>query len=155
MTGMNGSSVGGADRPRAHRLRPVIEFMERNAGAPLSPHTLARAGYMSVRTLHTTFHNELGTSAMAYLRAIRLDGVRSELLRVGPRRRVTEVAMRWGFSHPSRFAQQYRDRFGELPSQTLRRLAQPGRAPHCADRTRAAGHPTVGSARHTDEGGLR
>lgn len=106
------------------RLGPVLEYMERNAGTPLSPRALARAGYMSVRTLHTTFHNELGTSAMAYLRAIRLDRVRSELLRDGPRRRVTEVAMRWGFSHPSRFAQQYRNRFGELPSQTLR-LAQP------------------------------
>jgi transcriptional regulator GlxA family with amidase domain len=28
--------------------------------------------------------------------------------------------MRWGFFHQSRFAQQYRERFGELPSQTLR-----------------------------------
>ena len=102
------------------RLRPVIEFMERNAGASLSPRSVARAGYMSVRTLHTTFHNELGTSVMAYLRAIRLDRVRGELLHGGPHRQVTEVAMRWGFSHPSRFAQQYRDRFGELPSQTLR-----------------------------------
>jgi transcriptional regulator GlxA family with amidase domain len=147
---VNGSS--GTDRPRSHRLRPVIEFMERNAGSPLSPRALARAGYMSVRTLHTSFHDELGTSAMAYLRAIRLDRVRSELLRDGPHRRVTEVAMRWGFSHPSRFAQQYRARFGELPSQTLRRLAQPGRSAHCADSSRAAGRPTVGSGRRTGEG---
>lgn len=109
------------------KLEPVLEYMERNAGAPLSPRALARAGYMSVRTLHTTFHNELGTSAMAYLRAIRLDRVRGELLRGGPRRRVTEVAMRWGFSHPSRFAQQYRARFGELPSQTLRRPTLEGK----------------------------
>ena len=111
----------GADRFRPHRLRTVIEFMERNAGASLSPRALARAGHMSVRTLHTIFHRELGTSAMAYLRAIRLDRARGELLHSGPHRHVTDVAMRWGFSHPSRFAQQYRDRFGELPSQTLRR----------------------------------
>ena len=109
------------DPSRAHRLRPVIEFMERNASASLSPSTLARAGYMSVRTLHTIFHKELGTSAMAYLRAIRLERARNELLRGGPHRHVTDVAMRCGFTHPSRFAQQYRDRFGELPSQTLRR----------------------------------
>ena len=124
-----------AERSRPHRLRPVIEFMERNAGASLSPRALARAGHMSVRTLHTVFHQELGTSAMAYLRAIRLDRVRGELLRVGPDGHVTEVAMRWGFSHPSRFAQQYRDRFGELPSQTLRRPpASPDGCPEAQQR---------------------
>jgi transcriptional regulator GlxA family with amidase domain len=31
--------------------------------------------------------------------------------------------MRWGFFHPSRFAQQYRERFGELPSDTVKRHA--------------------------------
>jgi len=29
--------------------------------------------------------------------------------------------MRWGFFHPSRFARQYQERFGELPSDTVRR----------------------------------
>jgi transcriptional regulator GlxA family with amidase domain len=28
--------------------------------------------------------------------------------------------MRWGFLHQSRFAQQYRERFGERPRDTLR-----------------------------------
>jgi hypothetical protein len=30
------------------------------------------------------------------------------------------VASRWGFMHFGRFAQQYRQLFGEAPSQTLR-----------------------------------
>ena len=33
---------------------------------------------------------------------------------------VSEVAWRWGFAHHGRFAAQYRTRFGETPSQTLR-----------------------------------
>jgi AraC-like DNA-binding protein len=44
---------------------------------------------------------------------------------------VTTVASRWGFVYLGRFAQQYRQLFGESPSQTLRavnELAQP-RAP--------------------------
>jgi transcriptional regulator GlxA family with amidase domain len=102
-------------------LRPVLDYMERNADAPLTPHILARVGCMSVRTLHDTFHHEVGMSAMAYLRGIRLDHVRTELLRgAASGRTVTDIAMRWGFFHPSRFAQQYRERFGELPSETLR-----------------------------------
>jgi transcriptional regulator GlxA family with amidase domain len=59
---------------------------------------------------------------MSYLRRLRLDHVRAELLKADPRLvSVTEVATRWGFLHQSRFAQQYRQRFGELPSATLHR----------------------------------
>jgi AraC-like DNA-binding protein len=105
------------------RLKPVIEYMEMNADEPLTPQELARVGCMSVRTLHATFQQELGMSSMAYLRQIRLDHVRTELLHSRGAVRVTDVAMRWGFLHPSRFAQQYRDRFGELPSDTVKRHA--------------------------------
>jgi len=59
---------------------------------------------------------------MAHLRRIRLDRVHAELLRAGHAdERIGDVAMRWGFFHPSRFARQYQDRFGELPSDTARR----------------------------------
>jgi transcriptional regulator GlxA family with amidase domain len=79
---------------------------------------------MSVRALHATFREELGVSPMAHLRRIRLDRVRTELLRCAePDARISDIAMRWGFFHPSRFARQYRQRFGELPSDTLRRRA--------------------------------
>ena len=54
---------------------------------------------------------------------IKLGRVRAELLRSDPSKvRVTDVAMRWGFVHPSRFAEQYREQFDELPSVTLHRL---------------------------------
>ena len=106
---------------RLGRLAPVVEYMEANADEPLTPHELARVGCMSVRTLHASFQQTFGESPMAYLRRIRLDHVRAELLRSDPTRvRVTDVAMKWGFFHQSRFAQQYREHFGELPSRTLR-----------------------------------
>jgi transcriptional regulator GlxA family with amidase domain len=57
-------------------------------------------------------------SPSAYLRGVRLDRVHYELMR-GSRWSVTEVAVDWGFYHPGRFAQQYRERFGSLPSETL------------------------------------
>jgi AraC-like DNA-binding protein len=116
-----GSPAGALPRSR---LKPVIEHMEVHADQALTPQELARVGCMSVRTLHATFQQELGISCMAYLRRLRLDHVRTDLLRLGhPDIRVTDVAMRWGFFHPSRFAQQYRQRFGELPSDTIRRHA--------------------------------
>ena len=108
------------DRPS--RLGPVLTYMETHADEPLTPGDLARVGCMSVRALHATFRQELGLSPMAHLRRIRLDHVHAELLRATPaERRISDVAMRWGFFHPSRFARQYHERFGELPSDTARR----------------------------------
>jgi AraC-like DNA-binding protein len=110
-----------AEPVRRGRLGPVLDYLDAHADEPLTPRELARAGCMSVRTLHATFQAELGESPMSYLRRVRLDHVRAELLRRDPlQTRVTEVAMRWGFLHQSRFAQQYRERFGELPRDTLR-----------------------------------
>lgn len=111
-------------RARAGRLQPVLSYMENHADQPLTPNDLARVGCMSVRALHATFRDELGVSPMAHLRRIRLDRVRGELLRgTTPNPRIGEVAVRWGFFHPSRFARQYEERFGELPSETARRAA--------------------------------
>lgn len=114
--------VGPAEPVRPARLKPVLEYMRMNADEPLTAQELARVGCMSIRSLQVTFQQELGMSPMAYLRRLRLDRVRTELLRCGGLDvRVTDIAMRWGFFHPSRFAQQYREQFGELPSDTLRR----------------------------------
>jgi len=111
-----------AEIVRLGRLTPVVEYMEANADEALTPHELAKVGYMSVRTLHASFQHTFNESPMAYLRRLRLDHVRAELLRSNAVEvQVTAVATRWGFYHQSRFAQQYRERFGELPSVTLRR----------------------------------
>ncbi len=58
----------------------------------------------------------------AYLRRVRLDHAHRELVGAadGDGLTVTEVAYRWGFSSPSRFAERYRAAFGVAPSQTLR-----------------------------------
>lgn len=103
------------------RLAPVVAYLEEHADEALTPQQLARVGCMSVRTLHAAFQQQYGESPMSYLRRVRLDRVRAELVHADPTTvRVTDVAVRWGFFHQSRFAQQYRDRFGELPSATLR-----------------------------------
>ena len=110
-----------AEPVRHSRLAPVLDYMEQHADEPLTPQELARAGCMSVRTLHSTFQQALGESPMSYLRRIRLDHVRAELQRSDPSLvRVSDIAIRWGFPHQSRFAQQYREQFRELPRETLR-----------------------------------
>jgi len=114
--------AGKDDVRRLGRLTPVVRYIEDNADAELTPGILARVACVSVRTLHAAFHQQLGESPMAYVRRIRLGRVRDELLRSDPSKvQVTDIAMRWGFLHLSRFARQYREQFNELPSVTLRR----------------------------------
>jgi len=114
--------AGREDDRRLGPLAPVLEHIEAHAGAELTPEVLARVGCVSVRTLHAAFRERLGTTPMAHVRAVRLERARAELLRGDPgTTSVTEVATRYGFVHLSRFAEQYRRRFGELPSATLRR----------------------------------
>lgn len=69
------------------------------------------------RTLHLGFMELYGVPPMRYLKALRLCKVRRELSKMMDREvRVTDVAMRWGFLHLGRFASDYRQFFGELPS---------------------------------------
>ena len=79
-----------------------------------------RSGY-SLRSLELIFRRGVGMTPGRWFNNIRLNGALRDLITPVVDCSVTEVATRWGFRHLSRFAQQYQDAFGELPSQTLTR----------------------------------
>lgn len=87
--------------------------------SPMSIADLCRIVGVSRRTLQYCFQDVLNVSPAAFLRAVRLNGVR-RMLRVAPS--VTEAAAFWGFWHFGHFARDYAAMFGELPSQTHRRF---------------------------------
>jgi AraC family ethanolamine operon transcriptional activator len=82
---------------------------------PKIPEIAAHLG-ISERGLEYAFSRKYGVSPIRYFKFMRLHGARREI-RVG-KSSVTDVAMKWGFSHLGRFSGYYRDTFGELPSQT-------------------------------------
>jgi AraC-like DNA-binding protein len=95
-------------------------FIEASLSERPSLAAVAAAAGVSVRTLQTSFRAELRTTPTAYIRGRRLDRAREDLLAAGDGVTVTDVATRWGVTHLGRFAAEYRARFGESPSQTLR-----------------------------------
>ncbi|MFE9613822.1 AraC family transcriptional regulator [Streptomyces sp. NPDC006012] len=113
------------DRPAPQGYaRPVKRVVDAVQARPEHPYTtteLADLAGVSVRWLQEVFRRQVGSSPMAYLRDVRMEKARAELRAADPdATTVSEVAYRWGFGHLGRFAQKYRARFGELPSQTLR-----------------------------------
>lgn len=102
------------------------ELMLDNVEKPLSILDVCKHVGASRRKLNYCFQEVLGTTPVAYMRAIRLNGVRRQLLGAAAGDRVYDAAARWGFWHFGQFSTDYKRQFGELPSRTLQRARNGG-----------------------------
>lgn len=109
-----------AGAPAGRLVRRACDLMRDHHGEQLSAVDVAQALGVSLRTLQDAFRRELATTPTEYLRDVRLTAVHRVLRSAEPGTSVTAVALSHGFTHLGRFAQEYRARFGELPSRTLR-----------------------------------
>ncbi|WIE83221.1 AraC family transcriptional regulator [Curtobacterium sp. MCPF17_021] len=108
--------------PQHRRIRQVVEYVHEHPHLPITSTELAAMANLSLRALQSAFGRLLGMSPNAYIRAVRLDRIRTELLASDPATtNVADVARHWGFAHAGRFSAAYADRHGEYPSETLRR----------------------------------
>jgi AraC-like DNA-binding protein len=99
----------------------AVDFIEANAGEPITSVDVARAVGMSLRALQRGFKTNLDTTPMEMLRNVRMKYAHQALTRGNPERDcVSSIASAWGFSHYGRFAQEYRRIYGVSPSMTLR-----------------------------------
>jgi AraC-like DNA-binding protein len=101
-------------------VKRAIDFIEGNLQRPLAIVDIAEAVGVGPRALQFAFRRQFGCSPLKYARQRRLEGVRYELMTNDRAPSVAEVAARWGFIHLGLFAQQYRELFGERPSETPR-----------------------------------
>jgi AraC-like DNA-binding protein len=111
-----------AARPITPRdVKYAVEYMHARLGSPITIADIAEASGIAGRTLFKHFQDCHGISPMRYMRDARFQKARDALMRADPGESVTAIAMNWGFSHMGRFSVEYRRRFGESPSDTLRR----------------------------------
>ncbi|WP_321926778.1 helix-turn-helix domain-containing protein [Burkholderia sp. BCC1998] len=117
-----GPSVRLTPSARRRVVDRVRDLVVSQPGVPLTVLDVCHAVGASRRKLQYCFEEILGTHPAWYLRVVRLNAVRRELREQSPASAsVSDVACRWGFWHLSRFATHYRELFGELPSDTLKR----------------------------------
>jgi AraC family ethanolamine operon transcriptional activator len=114
-----------SDRTRqAHSL--VVKLAEDYALSHPDDHLyvsdLCRVAAVSERTLEYAFKEVMGLTPMTYLIRLRLHRVRQALLAASQgSTTVSAEALEWGFWHFGEFSRAYKECFGELPSDTLRR----------------------------------
>jgi AraC-like DNA-binding protein len=109
------------------QVRIVEDFIEANWSRPISIKALAAATGASARSIFKSFETSRGYSPMVYVKLVRLRSARGMLEQADGATTVTEVALRCGFQNIGRFASDYREHFGELPSATLNRARSAGR----------------------------
>jgi Helix-turn-helix domain len=124
------TSYGPVSPPAAAQWRVTYAYvrdtMLASPDAAAEPLVAAGAIRLLVATALAAFPNNAltdPTSPMEYLRRVRRDHARQDLMRAGPGGglTVTAVAYRWGFRSSSRFAAAYRRAYGVSPSHTLNR----------------------------------
>lgn len=119
---------------RAHRriaVERAREYIDLNLSEPLRLSELCRHAHVQARCLEYGFRETTGLSPIAYIKSLRLNGVRKSLLRRDVRERsISEIALDQGFWHLSQFSVDYRKFFGETPSATRQRALAALRAEH-------------------------
>lgn len=121
-TAMTAAQIPGPGRVAVPAVRRAVAFIEEHADRDISAADIAAAAHVTIRAVQLAFRRHLDTTPSAYLRRVRLDRAHQQLCAASPGdgMTVTEIAARWGFASPSRFAASYRDTYHVLPSTTLR-----------------------------------
>ena len=117
--------AGPCGSPAASRmpaaLRSAMAFIDACAADPIGLTEIAAAAQLSPRALQAAFRRHLDTTPLGHLRSVRIARAHADLLdaRRGDGETVSEIANRWGFSQLSRFAHDYKTRYGQSPRETL------------------------------------
>ena len=107
--------------PSRRAVERARDFIHGNAGLPISMADIAAAAGVTMHSLQAGFRRDLGTSPTAYLQRERLERARADLRASERRERtVADVARRWSFHHPERFASAYRQAYGVHPAEEPR-----------------------------------
>ncbi len=97
------------------------EYMRAHLKNPITISDLIQICDCSRNVLFSAFRSTRGYTPMEFLTEQRLHHAREQLLKSNYNASVSAIAADGGFVSPSWFSQVYKKRFGELPSETLRK----------------------------------
>ena len=107
---------------RSRLVKQANDYMQSHLDQALTLTDLCQALGTSSRALCYGFQEMFGISPMSYLKILRLKATHQLLKTANPAAiTVTESATQFGFCHLGYFSRDYKQMFGELPSETLRK----------------------------------
>jgi AraC-like DNA-binding protein len=106
-------------QPAPYIIRRTEDYIHTHLYERIVLDDLSAVSGVSGRTLQLAFKKYRGVTPMEYVRNYRLDYVRQQLTNRILDKSITQIALDSGFTHLSKFAYYYRERFGELPSETF------------------------------------
>ncbi|MDH3614087.1 MAG: helix-turn-helix transcriptional regulator [Gammaproteobacteria bacterium] len=108
------------NQARVRVARLAQEYIEAHYSEAVHVEDLCRVTGVGVRTLQRCFREYFNLTVSDYLKTVRLDSARRELVAAHPTETsVTRIAMRNGCTHLGRFSVEFRERFGQSPKETL------------------------------------
>jgi len=126
--GLQTSAPGYTHRKWHHFHEPLQRadaYLKANLGQPFDLATLAANAGASPRSLQRHFTKAYGVTPKQWARCLALHRVRERLLEPGSQQfTIAGLAREYGFRHMGRFATNYQNLFGELPSDTSNRSRQ-------------------------------
>lgn len=114
------SERDGSER-HADRRDRLVAFIESRLARPIQLDDLTRAVGVGRSQLNDLTQQAFGCAPMALVRRLRLQAARRDL-EIDPDQTLTQLSLRYGFEHQSRFSAYYRRLFGEAPRETRGRL---------------------------------
>ena len=105
--------------PAPWQVHRAEAYIEANWKRPITVDVLCAETGASARSLFAAFNKARGYSPMAFLKNVRLKRAREILQSPDLSTSVTQTSLACGFHNLGHFAKDYRQAFGELPSETL------------------------------------
>jgi AraC-like DNA-binding protein len=105
------------------QVRRAEEFIEAHWDQAIGIESLVEATGVGARAIFKAFQQTRGYSPMAFAKMVRLKHARRMLAAPDAETTVTLIAFACGFGNLGHFARDYRQAFGERPSETLARAA--------------------------------
>ena len=104
-----------------HYILQTEKYIQENYSEPINLEHLVDHAHVSERTLLEGFKRYRDVSPMKLLKLTRLDYVHLDLKEADPQsNNVTDLALANGFTQLGKFSTEYKERFGESPSETLK-----------------------------------
>ncbi len=98
---------------RAHKIVPIIQYLEKNFTEPLEIHDIAKYAGMSTSSLHSKFKAATSLSPIQFIKRLRLHHAHSIMLEgTSP----GDAAFESGYGNQAQFSREFKRQFGYSPS---------------------------------------